>query len=103
MLSASSFNDVYINVFLSFANLRDRYQKETEHASLFVNVKIKIYYDSCHTLLRISFEEKTFLRLNHDYRLFEKFNVKLFNQRINSFLIKSRIERLIYELKLLSQ
>ena len=44
--------------------------------------------------------EKIFLRLHKNYILFFKFNVKLFNQRIDSFIVKRRVKRLAYELNL---
>ena len=48
----------------------------------------------------LKFDDRAYLRLNHDYHLFNKFNRKLSLQRCDLFLIKRRIERLIYELKL---
>ena len=45
-------------------------------------------------------DDRAYLRLNHDYHLSDKFNRKLSSQRCDSFLIKRRIERLAYELKL---
>ena len=39
-----------------------------------------------------------YLRLHKRYFLFSKFDKKLFNQYVESFLVKRRINRLIYEL-----
>ena len=41
-----------------------------------------------------------YLRLHKSYFLFSKFDKKLFNQYVESFLVKQRINRLVYELNL---
>ena len=50
----------------------------------------------------LKLDEKVFLRLHKEYILSFKLNVKLFNQRIDSFIIKHRVKRLTYELDLSS-
>lgn len=42
-----------------------------------------------------------YLKLNYNYYLFEKFNRKLFSQKYDPFLVKCRIEQLMYKLELL--
>ena len=82
---------------------RFRHQRKTVDITSYVMIKIKIVYDSRHTLLLLKSDDKIFLRLHKKYTLFNKFNAKLFNQRVDSFFIKRRIERLIYELNLSSR
>ena len=82
---------------------RFRHRAEAVDVTSFAAVKFKIYYDVRHQSLLLKSDDQTFLRLNHEYFLSEKSNSKLFNQRIESFLVKRRIERLIYELELSSQ
>ena len=84
----------------NIAQQRLKYQIEIVDATTFVNVKATIYYDSRHTFLMLRSKNKTYLRLNHDYQLFEKFNRKISSQRCDSFIVKKRIDRLTYELSL---
>lgn len=78
---------------------RFRYKTKVANVTFYAFVKFKIYYDFKHISFMLKSDEKTFLRLNHEYKLF-KDNVKLFNQRTKLFLIKRRIKRLTYKLKL---
>ena len=84
----------------NIAKQRLEYQAKTTDATIFVNVKVKIYYDSKHTSLMLRLENKTYLRLNHNYQLLEKLNRKMSSQRCDLFVIKRRVDRLIYELDL---
>ena len=79
---------------------RLKYRAKATDATVFANTKTKIYYDARHTSLLLNFDDKTYLRLNHDYQLSEKSNRKLSPQRCGSFLVKRRVERLTYELKI---
>jgi hypothetical protein len=81
---------------------RLRFRQKTADAVSFVNAKFKIMYNKRHKSLMLKVEDKAFLKLHKEYALSEKFNVKLFNQRCESFLIKRKIERLVYELELSS-
>ena len=83
-----------------FEENRFVYRKKVVDVIFFVVAKIKIVYDNRHQFLRFRFDEKTYLRLHHEYSLSFKFNRKLFNQRIDSFRIKKKMKRLVYELKL---
>ena len=84
----------------TFEQNRFIYQKEVDDVISYIVVKFKIIYDNRHQLLKLRFDDKTFLQLHHEYNLFNKSNVKLFNQRCESFLIKRRIDKLVYEFDL---
>ena len=79
---------------------RLKYRVEAIDATAFANTKAKIYYDARYTSLLLNSDDKAYLRLNHDYQLSEKSNRKLSPQRCGSFLVKRRVERLTYELKI---
>ena len=81
---------------------RMKYQRKIVDVTNFAIVKIKIYYDSRHTSIRFKQNEKTYLQLNKNYKLSDKSNSKLSQQRCESFRIFERIERLAYKLKLSS-
>ena len=86
-------------------NLIDRrlkHRTKIAETTMFVIIKVKIYYDARHTSLLIQLDDKAYLRLHHKYQLFEKSNRKLSLQRCESFFIKRRVDRLTYELKLSS-
>ena len=48
----------------------------------------------------IKFKNKNFLRLHREYSLLNEYNYKSLNHKINFFIIKRRVKRFIYELKL---
>ena len=79
------------------------YRQKAVDAISYVNITSKIRYDSMHVFFLLRSKDKIFLKLHHEYFLFEKHNRKLFNQRINSFLVKRRVRRFAYELKLFSR
>ena len=81
---------------------RLKYRQETIDAIVFVNAKAKIYYDARHMSLLLNSRDYVYLRLHHEYQLFDKSNKKINQQRCDSFLVKRRVERLAYELKLSS-
>ena len=95
-------NDETLSISNDFLIQRLKYQRETTNAIVFVNVKIKIYYDARHLFLLLNSEDHAYLRLHQKYQLFDKFNKKLFQQRCDSFLMKRRIKRFVYELNLSS-
>ena len=68
---------------------------------LFVNVQMKFRYDNKHKLLMLKVDDMIYLRLHKSYFLFSKFDKKFFNQYVESFFVKRRVNRLIYELNLL--
>ena len=67
----------------------------------FVNAQIKFRYDNKHKLLMLKIDDIIYLRLYKNYFLFSKFDKKLFNQYVESFFVKRRVNRLVYELNLL--
>ena len=79
---------------------RFRHQKKIVDVTFYVMTKIKIIYDSKHISLMFKSNEKILFRLHKNYTLFFKFNVKLFNQRIDFFIVKRRVKRFAYELNL---
>ena len=96
--------DVLIALIRKFIKIDDvdfecfRHQRKAIDVISYVMIKIKIMYDARHILLLFKSNDKVFLRLHKKHTLFNKLNIKLFNQRVDSFFIKRRIERLIYEL-----
>ena len=85
----------------SATDKRKKYQAEANDAIAFANVKMKIYYDFKHKSLLLKSKKKTYFRLNKDYKLFDH-HKKLSQQKCEFFLIKKRVNRLTYELKLSS-
>ncbi len=83
---------------LNETRLRNR--QEAVDAAFFANVKIKILHDKKHKLLFLKSKEKTFLRFHKDYNLSELINKKLSQQKCDFFIIKLRVDRLVYELDL---
>ena len=79
---------------------RIEYKQKTTNVFVFVNAKTKIYYDFKHMFFIFKIDDQIYLRLHHDYQLFDKFNKKIFQQRCDSFSIKRRIDWLTYEWKL---
>ena len=109
MMYEFKLRDVLIALTRKFIKIDDvdferfRHQRKAIDAIVYVMIKIKIMYDARHILLLLKLNDKIFLRLHKKYTLLNKFNIKLFNQRVDSFFIKRRIERLIYELNFSSR
>ena len=109
MIYEFKLRDVLIVLIRKFIKIDDinferfRHQRKAIDVTLYVMIKIKIVYDSRHTFLLFKSNDKAFLRLHKRYTLFNKFNAKLFNQRVDSFFVKRRIKCLIYELNLSSR
>lgn len=81
---------------------RLKYRMKIANAISFANVKSKVYYDVQHIPLMLRSSSRTYLRLNYDYHLSSKLNRKILSQWYDLFLVKRRIDRLVYELKLFS-
>ena len=77
---------------------RLKYRREIVDVTIFVNIKTKIYYDVQHVLLMLKIKNYVYLRLHHNYQLFNRLNKKINQQRCNFFLVKRRVDRLIYKL-----
>lgn len=73
-------------------------RQKTANAVSFVNVKTKLYHDKRHNLLLM--KKKTYFKFHKNYKLFEKRNKKFSNQRCDLFLMKRRIDRLVYKFEL---
>ena len=56
---------------------RLKYRRETINATIFVNVKTKIYYNVRHVSLIFKTNDYVYLRLYYDYQLFDRFNKKI--------------------------
>ena len=80
--------------------IRLQFRQKISNAVFFDNVKAKLMYDKRHKPFFLKKGDKTYLRLHKEYKLSDEFNKKLFNQRCDLFLIKRRISRFAYELKL---
>lgn len=79
---------------------RLKYRMKVANDTSFANAKSKVYYDVQHISLMLRSNDRAYLRLNYDYHLSNKSNRKVSPQRCDSFLIKRRIGRLAYKLKL---
>ena len=82
-----------------------KYKKQASNAISFVVATMKYRYDRTHKSLIIKSKEIIFLKLYHEYHLFEhnlsrQLKTKLLNQYAESFLVKRRIDKLAYELDL---
>jgi hypothetical protein len=81
-------------------HLRDIIRKNVANVINFVSVRFKIIYDDKHKSLAFNIEDKVYLRLHNEYFLSKRDNLKLFNQRSDSYTIKRKIENVVYELNL---
>ena len=73
------FNIIEINIIntLNLSIQHMKYQREIVDTIDFVVAKIKIYYNARHTFILLKSNEKSYLQLNKDYKLFDKLNSKL--------------------------
>ena len=67
---------------------RLKYQQKIVDAIVFVNVKIKVYYNVKHQFIFFRFNDRVYLRLHQNYKLFNSYNQKMFNQRCEFFIVK---------------
>ncbi len=79
---------------------RDIIRIEVSHVIDFVNGRSKIVFDFKHKSLAFNIDDKVYLRLHREYFLLEKNNLKLINQRFESYVIKRKVDNVAYELKL---
>ena len=98
------FRDFIISLTKSTINLsklnflRFIYREKTFDVMSFVNAQMKFRYDNRHKSLMLKVDDMIYLRFHKNYSLLNKFIKKLNNQYVESFLVKRRINRLIYEL-----
>ena len=68
----------------------------------FANAINKSRYDQAHRVMKLTSKSLIYLRLHQDYTIFDLFNRKLFNQRVDSFKILKTIDNnQIYHFQLL--
>ena len=68
----------------------------------FANAISKSRYDQAHHVMKLASESLIYLRLHQDYTIFDLFNKKLFNQRVDFFKILKTVDNnQIYRLQLL--
>ena len=94
------FSIVLIDLKSVFEQNQFVFRKKISNVISFAIAKIKIAYDAKHQIFKFNLDDYVYLRLHRDYNLSDKINSKLFNQRIDSFLVKRRIERLTYKFDL---
>ncbi len=75
-------------------------RKKVANVIDFANTRFKIIYDDKHKSLAFNSENKVYLRLHHEYSLFEKENFKLSSQRFDSYTVKRKVDNVVYELNL---
>ena len=61
---------------------------------------IKFNYDRRHTSIDLKKKFEIYLRLHHEYTISNIINRKLSNQRVDSFKILQKIDKLIYKFEL---
>ena len=66
---------------------------------VFANAIVKTRYNSIYKIVKLREESLVYLRLHHNYSI-SNINLKLFNQRIELFKILSKINNLVYLIKL---
>ena len=84
----------------NYSQLRQIKRENVEIAIIFVNVLSKIRYDAMHKTLKFKIDDKMYLRLHHDYIIFDLFNHKLSKQRVKFFSIIEKIDNLAFRLQL---
>jgi hypothetical protein len=80
--------------------LREIIRKDVADVINFANARFKVIYDDKHKCFAFNSEDKTYLRLHHEYSLLEKENSKLSNQRSDSYIILRKIGNQAYVLNL---
>jgi hypothetical protein len=80
--------------------LREIIRKDVVDAIDFVNARFKVIFDDKHKTIVFNTENMIYLRLHQDYSLLEKENLKLSNQRFDSYKVKRKINNVVYELNL---
>ena len=91
-------------IFKNFLNaIRLRMRQKAIDAVTFKNVKAKLIHDKRYKSLFMKKRNKIYLKLHKKYKLSKIINSKFSNQRCESFLVKRRVNKLTYELKLSSK
>ena len=93
--------DVIIQNQINIIDNRNRYRREVVNAFVFTTFNIKTHYDNRYKAIKMKFDNKVYIKLHKKYHLFELKNAKFFNQKIESFTIFNKYEKLTYKLNLL--
>ena len=86
----------------NYSQLRQIKRENVEVVMTFVNVFSKVRYDEIHKTMKFKIDDKMYLRLHHDYIIFDLFNHKLAKQRVRSFSIIEKIDNFVFRLQLFS-
>ena len=89
-------------LFENYNQLRQIKRENVEIVMTFVNVLNKTRYDAIHKTLKFKIDDKMYLRLHHDYIIFDLFNHKLSKQRVKFFFIIEKIDNFAFRLQLFS-
>ena len=86
--------------FENYSQLRQIKRDDVETVMTFVNALSKTRYDEIHKAMKLKIDDKMYLRLHHDYTIFDLSNHKLTEQRMRSFSIIEKIDNLVFRLQL---
>ena len=75
-------------------------REQIKNVIIFANIFAKIYYNKFHMILKLIYNNMTYLRLHHKYEISNLDNRKLHYQRIDSFQILEKMRSFVYRLKL---
>ena len=80
-------NNVVIKKQIDIINDKNQNCQKVINSLIFVIVKMKIKYNKKHKSLIMKFDNKTYVKLYHEYKFSKLKNIKLFNQKTKSFRI----------------
>ena len=86
--------------FENYSQLRQIKRDDVETIMTFVNALNKTRYDEVHKTLKIKIDDKMYLRLHHNYIIFDLFNHKLSKQRVKFFSVIEKIDNFAFRLQL---
>ena len=86
--------------FENYNQLRQIKRENVEVVMIFVSALSKARYDEIHKTMKFKIDDKMYLRLHHDYIIFDLFNHKLTKQRVRSFFIIEKMNNLVFKLQL---
>ena len=89
-------------LFEKYNQLRQIKRDDVEVVMTFANVLNKTRYDEMHKTLKFQIDDKMYLRLHHDYTIFELVNHKLSKQRVKFFSVIEKIDNFVFRLQLFS-
>ena len=88
--------------FENYSQLRQIKRDDVEVVMTFVNALNKARYDEVHRTMKLKIDDKVYLRLHHDYTIFDLSNHKLIEQQVKSFSIIEKIDNFVFRLQLSS-